>query len=311
MITRLAAKLRLVGAFALSIATSIAAWNLGSGALGAPPFRSTSSAKLEAWARQRTSIEIGMGVVRVALLLIATALALMIAIAILDGLLSATGRTERSERASFVMPVWLRRWRDAAFAASLTAALTVASGGTAGATDRPTVSGVPRPAATSVLRHAGDPASGQRWPNFDGTLATGLAPSKTVARPAASPSSTLFLSASAAATSAPHRSLPMPATPPVATNATIPSEPATLEIAPAFTHASSTTSTAPTRVVRAGESFWSIAEDVILNESPNADESAIARYWRRLVDANLSSLRTPRDPDRLFPGDTISLPARG
>ena len=56
-------------------------------------------------------------------------------------------------------------------------------------------------------------------------------------------------------------------------------------------------------VVAPGESFWSIAEDVV-----GAGTTAeITAYWRTLIDANRDRLVTP-DPDLVLPGQVFVLP---
>jgi hypothetical protein len=66
-----------------------------------------------------------------------------------------------------------------------------------------------------------------------------------------------------------------------------------------------------THVVKAGESFWTIAEDSVFSTSSSPPtEREIARYWRTLIDANAHRLRVPGDPDLIFPGQEFVLPAR-
>lgn len=57
-------------------------------------------------------------------------------------------------------------------------------------------------------------------------------------------------------------------------------------------------------VVEPGDSFWSIAEDVVGGER----ERAVGRYWRTLVEANRSRLVDPANPDLLVPGQELTLP---
>jgi hypothetical protein len=57
-------------------------------------------------------------------------------------------------------------------------------------------------------------------------------------------------------------------------------------------------------VVEPGDSFWSIAEDVVGGER----ERAVGRYWRTLVEANRSRLVDPSNPDLLVPGQELTLP---
>jgi hypothetical protein len=64
----------------------------------------------------------------------------------------------------------------------------------------------------------------------------------------------------------------------------------------------------PTWTVVPGESFWSIAEDVMgerLGHAPTDVE--IETYWRTLVDANRPRLLTP-DPDLVYAGQEFVLP---
>lgn len=65
---------------------------------------------------------------------------------------------------------------------------------------------------------------------------------------------------------------------------------------------------APEWTVEPGESFWSIAEDVLTERlgRPPTDRE-IVPYWRRLVEANRDRLRTG-DPDLVFPGQTFVIP---
>lgn len=60
-------------------------------------------------------------------------------------------------------------------------------------------------------------------------------------------------------------------------------------------------------VVAPGESFWSIAEEVVaeaLGREPSEDE--VRRYWVALIDANRGRLVTA-DPDLLLPGQRLRL----
>ena len=63
-------------------------------------------------------------------------------------------------------------------------------------------------------------------------------------------------------------------------------------------------------VVEAGDHFWRIAERTIaaaLGREPV--EAEVGAYWRRLVDANVDRLSDPTNPDLLFPGQAVVLPA--
>ena len=63
-----------------------------------------------------------------------------------------------------------------------------------------------------------------------------------------------------------------------------------------------------THEVVAGDHLWSIAADHLARNRPDSPgESEIARYWRRVIDANRDRLRSG-DPDLIFPGELIELP---
>jgi hypothetical protein len=65
-------------------------------------------------------------------------------------------------------------------------------------------------------------------------------------------------------------------------------------------------------LVVAGESFWTIAEDVLaiaLDRAPTEAESV--GYWGTLVEANRDRLVDRDNPDLIFPGQTLVIPADG
>jgi nucleoid-associated protein YgaU len=68
------------------------------------------------------------------------------------------------------------------------------------------------------------------------------------------------------------------------------------------------TPTAPDDEVRVapGDSFWSIAAEVVAD---HPRPPAVDAYWRRLIAANRSRLVDPANPDLLFPGQALTLPA--
>jgi nucleoid-associated protein YgaU len=60
-------------------------------------------------------------------------------------------------------------------------------------------------------------------------------------------------------------------------------------------------------VVEPGDSFWSIAEDVVADRLGRpGSEPEVATYWARLVDANRSTLASG-DPDLIYPGERMLL----
>jgi hypothetical protein len=64
-----------------------------------------------------------------------------------------------------------------------------------------------------------------------------------------------------------------------------------------------------TWVVEPGDSFWSIAEDVLAStDGASPDERAVARYWRRLVATNRADLVDPDNADLLVPGQRLIVP---
>jgi hypothetical protein len=67
-----------------------------------------------------------------------------------------------------------------------------------------------------------------------------------------------------------------------------------------------------TVTLRPGDSFWSVAEDVVehaLGREPTDEE--VAPYWLALVAANRSRLADPAVPDLVFPGQVLVLPSQG
>lgn len=70
------------------------------------------------------------------------------------------------------------------------------------------------------------------------------------------------------------------------------------------------TSALPTLTVAGGDSFWSIAVEVLADATTgrSPDEREVASYWRRLVEANTTRLVVPDNPDLLYPGQVLELP---
>jgi hypothetical protein len=64
-----------------------------------------------------------------------------------------------------------------------------------------------------------------------------------------------------------------------------------------------------TWLVGPGDSFWSIAADVLTSPGGNPPgERDVGRYWRRLIDANRARLVDRGNPDLLLPGQELVLP---
>jgi hypothetical protein len=60
--------------------------------------------------------------------------------------------------------------------------------------------------------------------------------------------------------------------------------------------------------VEAGDSLWSIAEDIVRTAQPDAADRTVTRYWRVLTDANRGNLLDPGNTDLLVPGQLLTLP---
>jgi len=64
-----------------------------------------------------------------------------------------------------------------------------------------------------------------------------------------------------------------------------------------------------TWTVAAGESFWSIAEELLAEAWGRVPTDAeIDPFWRALVDANRGRLIDPADPDLVHPGQVFEIP---
>jgi hypothetical protein len=61
-------------------------------------------------------------------------------------------------------------------------------------------------------------------------------------------------------------------------------------------------------VVAHGDSFWSIAVEVVSDRGGPTDDASVARYWRRLIAENRSNLVDPTNPDLIHPGQRLTLP---
>jgi nucleoid-associated protein YgaU len=63
-------------------------------------------------------------------------------------------------------------------------------------------------------------------------------------------------------------------------------------------------------LVRAGESLWTIARDGLAERRAEApSEAQVAAYWQRVIEHNRSVLADPDNPDLIFPGQHVELPA--
>ncbi len=306
-----------VAAFALS-------WRQGRGPLGTPPWTQLRAGELSRWYGQRTPIEVALGLIRIATLILAAAGIALFTLTLLSALLGRTNRVPLqrfSLHVASLLPRRFRRWRDLAIGFSVSTALSLGplAGAHAAPTQRNPADGhprttvaaekrtplVPRPPTTRSGSHrsgVGDPTTGQQWPDISATPA-----------PAARPTTTTSTSTST--------SLPPNTTP--TTASTTSTRTPTTTTAPSTTSASigqpaiaARATEAPlarpqTYVVRSGDSFWSIAEDLVERDNPHTSDAAIARYWRALIADNRALLPDPSNPDVLLVGTTIALPKLG
>jgi len=81
-------------------------------------------------------------------------------------------------------------------------------------------------------------------------------------------------------------------------------------VTPAAPPAPPAASLADTFVVEPGDSLWSIAEEVLADGADGRpDDGAVERYWRRLIEANRHALVDPGNPDLIYAGQVLVLPA--
>ena len=309
---------RLFFGLAASLAALVLAWQQGRGPLGTPPTAGLRFDTIERWYRQRTPIEMSLGIIRVITLIAAVGAVVVFGLALLSAILARTTRSPLQRLSlSFaaLLPRRLRRLRDLAAGVGLSAALglgpligahaaTPPRSATAGE-ERTTIAADKRsPIAPIDVRSAGDPTSGQEWPDVRRRSPT---TSRTPATPAAT---TNTKTKTAPATT--------PATPatPAATTPTTPTIPGTTppkpaSVSPALQPSPPTAGNVVAYLVRPGDSFWSIAEEIVLRANPHAPESAIAHYWKALIAENRALLPDPSNPDVLLVGTTIRLPKTG
>jgi nucleoid-associated protein YgaU len=63
-----------------------------------------------------------------------------------------------------------------------------------------------------------------------------------------------------------------------------------------------------THTVKSGDNLWLIATDHLLNEiGSDPGTATVTAYWRRLVEANRTTLRSG-DANLIYPGEIITLP---
>lgn len=297
-----------------SLSALALALHQGRGPLGTPPASGLRFASIEAWYQRRTPVEVSLGVIRVLTMIVAIGGVALFALALVSALLARTPRTSLhhlSATLAALLPRRLRRWRDLAAGLGLSAAigLTTISGAnaTTGPRDqvgqaRTTIAGDQRP-TMAPIRKAGDPASGQHWPDIGRPRPTSIPITTTPATTRTSPTTTSPATTTSSPTTTTPATTRTSSTSTAAATSTTPSVPATT--APVAIPADHT------YVVRPGDSFWSIAEDAVSRANPDAPESDISEYWVALIAANRALLPDPSNPDVLLVGTTIRLPRPG
>jgi LysM domain len=68
------------------------------------------------------------------------------------------------------------------------------------------------------------------------------------------------------------------------------------------------TAASPSWTVEAGDSFWSIAAETLVEAGEAPTDRRVIGYWRRVVEANRGRLLDPGNPDLLVPGQELVLP---
>lgn len=63
--------------------------------------------------------------------------------------------------------------------------------------------------------------------------------------------------------------------------------------------------TADTVTVAPGDHFWKISKRRLADVDP---EAPVAPYWRKVIEANVDNIRSG-DPDLIYPGEIVELPA--
>jgi len=160
------------------------------------------------------------------------------------------------------------------------------------------------PPPTYVPHPAGPPTAAP--PRRHGTSSSSSTTSSTTPPPVTTPSAT---ASSPTTTTTPPTTAPPTTSPPSTTPPTT-QPPAPV---PSPSPAPSRTSTGQHEVTT-GENLWSISRDrlaAVTGRHPgDLSDHEIATYWLRVIEANQSHLRS-HDPNLIFPGEIIHLPAVG
>lgn len=265
------------------------------GTLAPPPL--SQPGQLGQWLEQRQPAEAAFAVVR----LLALGLAwYLLVITVACTVARAIGGASLVRAADAVSVPLVRRLVGGALGVTLAAATLTGGGGAALAEEH---IGPPGPSAGTESMH--------RLPDGQ-PFATRPAAAPTTAAPAGSRTSPVPTMQRLPAT-APTRASPTNQTS-LATTTTAAAAGDAPAVAPVPAEAAPAVAPLPaggrTWVVQPGDHFWAVAERVLAEvwgRAP-ADEE-VDGYWRSLVDANAGQLRDPGNPDLLFPGQIIAVPA--
>ncbi len=85
----------------------------------------------------------------------------------------------------------------------------------------------------------------------------------------------------------------------------VPTAPVVVVAQPATASVTTTPNTRHT--VERGDNLWLIADQHLHQSTGQATAEDVARYWRRVIEANESTLRSG-DPNLIYPGEIVTLP---
>lgn len=251
---------------------AVAALHATGGPLSPPPM--SDPAGLGSWAEQRQPAEVALALAR----LVALGLGWYLLVATVGGLAAGLLGLGALARAFDLVSVGLvRRLVGAVTLSMASTALTVgpATAGTAGP-----------PPPVETMRRLPDAAPTSTTSTTSTTASTTSSTTSTTQPPAAPPAAP-------------------PTVPPTAAPAPPPAAPT-----PSTAPAAGAGSGSGSWTVRPGDHFWSAAERSLAQAwgRPPTDDQ-VAPYWRSLVAANRDRLRDPGNPDLLFPGQVLVVPA--
>lgn len=65
-----------------------------------------------------------------------------------------------------------------------------------------------------------------------------------------------------------------------------------------------------THLVVSGDSLWRIARDALIAHwGRTPSDAEVVPYWRQVIESNQVNLADPQDPDLIFPGQELIVPA--